>query len=514
MKISDIILKENDEMFAASWRSILPSFIKYGDQVLPRLEKFGEQYSKTGGPLADWADDNDYDSIFGYIVDALDTNYHMLLAFDGVIQDEVQGGVPDVYYKFEDGDIGEYRDAWEGFKRKALSGQLNNFEVEEVQNFGEALKKGGGQIQEEDEMFAAARRPPTNASALLAWAKGNAERAPYLLIAEFALNNGMTLRQALETAQYFDYSSEDTQEQYGITDDEMSDLFDAYEAISNAWNTDPSGDTSDTESWEALGEASFQFDLDDEPEPPKKTQTRDKPKFNHDPFQQQAAQPLANRPEEPRGAEQPAAPRMRQATAAATRRAAGNIEPTDQMRDMLSRMRNIEIDPDLADYPQDEPTFDVDVNVNTENLPAVAGQAIAAAGETSPEFHQVARLPGNMSRMIRQLGKSLFGSMTNTPTEDIYMIGNLGGQGPNTRQEVNAVANFVRENGENLGAGDIDFNAIMPGYNAETHQFVAAGIRWLLVKDFAGEYIYAWPEADSKTPSSHAQLGNAPKRLR
>jgi hypothetical protein len=94
------------------------------------------------------------------------------------------------------------------------------------------------------------------------------------------------------------------------------------------------------------------------------------------------------------------------------------------------------------------------------------------------------------------------------------MIGNLGGQGPNTRQEVNAVANFVRENGENLGAGDIDFNAIMPGYNAETHQFVAAGIRWLLVKDFAGEYIYAWPEADSKTPSSHAQLGNEPRQLR
>jgi hypothetical protein len=266
---------------------------------------------------------------------------------------------------------------------------------------------------------------------------------------------------------------------------------------------------------EDVYEASFQFDLDDEPEPPKKTQTKDKPKFSHDPFQQRPDQPLANRQEEPRGsAEQPAAPRMRQATAAATRRAAGNVAPTDQMRDMLSRMRDIEIDPDLADYPQDEPTFDVDVNVNTENLPAVAGQAIQAAGETSPEFHQVARLPGNMSRMIRQLGKALFGSMTNTPTEDIYMIGNLGGQGPNTRMEVNAVANFVRENGQDMGPGDIDFDAVMPGYSAQTHQYEAAGIRWLLVKDFAGEYIYAWPEADSKTPGSDAQLGNEPRQLR
>ena len=294
----------------------------------------------------------------------------------------------------------------------------------------------------------------------------------------------------------FDYSERD--DPYPEEDDDYYDDEDEY----------------DDEDPDTVYEASFQFDLDDEPEPPKKTQTKDKPKFSHDPFQQQAAQPLANRPEEPRGAEQPAAPRMRQATAAATRRAAGNIAPTDQMRDMLSRMRDIEIDPDLADYPEDEPTFDVDVNVNTENLPAVAGQAIAAAGETSPEFHQVARLPGNMSRMIRQLGKALFGSMTNTPTEDIYMIGNLGGQGPNTRMEVNAVANFVRENGQDLGPGDIDFDAVMPGYSAQTHQYEAAGIRWLLVKDFAGEYIYAWPEADSKTSSNRAQLGNAPKRIR
>lgn len=265
----------------------------------------------------------------------------------------------------------------------------------------------------------------------------------------------------------------------------------------------------------SISEASFQFDLDDEPEPPKKTQTRDKPKFNHDPFQQQAAQPLANRPEEPqRGAEPPAAPRMRQATAANTRRAAGNVAPTDQMRDMLSRMRDIEIDPDLADYPSDEPTLDITTEVNTENLPAVAGQAIAAAGETSPEFHQVARLPGNMSRMIRQLGKSLFGSMTHTPTEEIYMIGNLGGQGPNTRMEVNAVANFVRENGDDMGPGDIDFEAVMPGYTAQTHQYSAAGVRWLLVKDMAGEYIYAWPESDSKTTSNQAQLGNEPRRIR
>lgn len=263
---------------------------------------------------------------------------------------------------------------------------------------------------------------------------------------------------------------------------------------------------------EELDEA--EVELDEPPAPERKTQTKDKPRFDYDPFQQKPDQPLAQRQDEPKGKQSNEPKGFRKASAAGTRRAAGSVHATDQMRDMLGRMRDIEIDPDLAPYPTEEPNTEVSVDVNTENLPAVAGEAIQAAGMSSPEFHQVARLPGNMSAMIRQLGKKLFGSMTSTPTEDIYMIGNLGGQGPNTRQEVNAVANFVQQHGEDMGPGDIDFNAIMPGYTAETHQFVAAGIRWLMVKDFAGQYIYAWPESDSKTPSSQAQLGNAPKRLR
>jgi hypothetical protein len=251
------------------------------------------------------------------------------------------------------------------------------------------------------------------------------------------------------------------------------------------------------------------------PEPPRKTttKTKTKPDIKFDPFQTKPDQPLANPPEEPKGADKPADPTMRRASAASTRRAAGGVGATDQMRDMLSRMRDIEIDPDLSPYPDDEPTLDISTQVNTENLPAVAGEALQAAGVTSPEFHQVARLPGNMSQMIRQLGKVLFGSMTTTATEDIYMIGNLGGQGPNTRQEVNAVANWVRNHGDDLGPGDIDFDRVMPGYSAQTQQYVAAGVRWLLVKDFAGEYIYAWPESDSKTAGNQAQLGREPKRL-
>ena len=89
------------------------------------------------------------------------------------------------------------------------------------------------------------------------------------------------------------------------------------------------------------------------------------------------------------------------------------------------------------------------------------------------------------------------GSLTMTPTKRIHVIANLSGKGPNSTQEVNAVAGFLKQHGSDRGPGDVDFDAVMPGYKAQTHMYTAAGIRWMLVKDFAGQYIYCWPEEDS-----------------
>jgi hypothetical protein len=180
-----------------------------------------------------------------------------------------------------------------------------------------------------------------------------------------------------------------------------------------------------------------------------------------------------------------------------TLRATRNIEPNQRMRDLLGRMRDIEADDDEG-YPEQEPENLPDVRVNTANLPAVAGQALQAAGVQDPKFHKVANLPGNMSRAIRTLGKQLFRSFTSTDTDDIWMIGNLNGQGPNSRAEVNAVAKFVRDEGEEVTAGDIDFDTSIPGYQADIRQYRANGIRWLLVRDEFGDYVYSWPESDSR----------------
>lgn len=236
-------------------------------------------------------------------------------------------------------------------------------------------------------------------------------------------------------------------------------------------------------------------DIAEPPERPRKTKTKTTPDINLNPFQSQPDQPLTN-PNAPAGSSNNPV-NIRRVDQRTTLNKTAGITPTGDMKNMLGRMRNVSIDPNLPDYPDQQPNTLPSIDVNTSNLPAVAGQALQAAGVQSPEFHQVANLPGNMAAQIRQLGRALFGSLTMTPTNRIYMIANLGGQGPNSTQEVSAVANFLKQHGEDRGPGEIDFDAIMPGYRAETRMFTAAGIRWMLVKDFAGQYIYSWPEEDS-----------------
>lgn len=221
--------------------------------------------------------------------------------------------------------------------------------------------------------------------------------------------------------------------------------------------------------------------------------------------EQPSAKPVGKPKEEPKKQQAPNRPTASQAD---TLRATQGIA-NPRMADLLSRMRNIENDPEDTGYPTIEPETLPDVRVDTDNLPAVANQSLQAAGVQRPKWHKVANLPGNMSRGIRTLGKRLFHSFTNTPTDEITMIGNLGGMGPNTPLEVNSVAGWLRNHGKDLGGvGNIDFNNIIPGYNAEIAMYTAAGIRWMLVRDEFGSYIYSWPESESKTISGQGALGH------
>jgi hypothetical protein len=261
-----------------------------------------------------------------------------------------------------------------------------------------------------------------------------------------------------------------------------------------------------------LAEADRKQQGADEPDQPKKVKDKEADadwSGLDDLFKPKVDQPLSTIDSPSRddgGSDEPEQDKRKKASQKDTLRAAGNVTPTDRMRDLMSRMRDIESDDD-SEYPTPDETENLpSTRVNTENLPAIAGERLQAAGVQDPKFHQVANLPGNMSRAIRTLGKALFGEFTRTPTEDIWMIGNLSGQGPNSSAEVNAVAAYLRDSGEDMGVGDIDFDSTIPGYQADIRQYSAGGIRWLVVMDEFGKYIYSWPERDSVIGQAQDQL--------
>ena len=213
-------------------------------------------------------------------------------------------------------------------------------------------------------------------------------------------------------------------------------------------------------------------------------------------------------------------PEIKKASAADTKKAMSGVSATDDMRDMMSRI-NVpdeltanEPDIDTDNVPDDEGRPEP---VNPNNVPALISREIAAAmpDTVDPQFHQVKNLPSYMSRAIRAMGRETFKNYTDTPVEDISVVANLGGQGPNSEREINAVASWLKQNGTKLDASELGFGDMIPGYSAQTMLYSTAGMRFLVVKDFAGGYIYVWPEGSSSNAlgsnQSSAKALSAPK---
>jgi len=233
-------------------------------------------------------------------------------------------------------------------------------------------------------------------------------------------------------------------------------------------------------------------------------------------FDEPEAKPMA-KVEPPKGKDDfkaaPEAPNLRKASAASTARAVGNITPTDAMRDMMGRI-NVP-----ADAIANEPELPGDVDHEEmvpeppppSAVPALINKAIAASDPNAinPEWHQIKNLPGYMQRPIRAMGRATMGALTDTPIEEISLVANLGGQGPNSDREVSGVAQWLKANAQKVDSADMDFGDTIPGYEAQTLVYKVPGMKFLVVRDFAGGYIYAWPD------TSNDQLaGTTPQPLR
>ena len=211
-------------------------------------------------------------------------------------------------------------------------------------------------------------------------------------------------------------------------------------------------------------------------------------------------------------------PELQRASGDTTRARMAGRTASDQMRDMISRI-NPNQDDEISDAEagqraglgaaqRREPRTEID-QVRPADVPAVLNNQLRAAGEQMPEWHTINNLPGYMQRAIRGMGRQMFSMMTRTPLEQIMTIANVDGQGPNTDAEMRAVANYLMQNGEDLGSVEVSHGPAIPGYNPEVREFSAMGIRFHVVRDPMGQYIYAYPEQDARTPSAQAQLPNS-----
>lgn len=208
-------------------------------------------------------------------------------------------------------------------------------------------------------------------------------------------------------------------------------------------------------------------------------------------------------------------PNQRTASKASTQAKVANLSMTDQMADLMSKLRDIGYEDEVSDsdlhttYGYVDPETTENLPAIPANLPAIINKEVSEYdGMVHPEWHMVKNLPGYMQNGIRVLGRSLFSQFTKTKLEEIQVIACLAGQGPNTMGEINAVANWAKEHARRVDEAGIDFSNIMPGYNAKILQYSSKDVRLMIVKDDFGAYIYSWPESDSK---SGPTLGNDSK---
>lgn len=205
-----------------------------------------------------------------------------------------------------------------------------------------------------------------------------------------------------------------------------------------------------------------------------------------------------------------AAPNLKVGSRADVARKTAGMHMTPDMARMISGLNipDDQLEPPEQSVVPHEP-------VTPTNVPATISREIEMTDPSmvTPTFLRVADLPGNVSRAILTLGKALFRSFTQTPTKDIVMIGNMGGQGPHSAKEVRSVAKWIVDHGHEVDTAHMDFGQIMPGYTADVKQYRTAGVRFLLVRDAWGDYIYAWPEGDSAQPGKRRSGSANPKPL-
>jgi hypothetical protein len=129
---------------------------------------------------------------------------------------------------------------------------------------------------------------------------------------------------------------------------------------------------------------------------------------------------------------------------------------------------------------------------------ATTTKEVRGAGKIHADWMNVDQLPGYMQHGIRAMGRIVFKPLTRTDLEDINILANLGGHGPNEAIEMNAVANFARKHAKETRDLSMNFGEMIPGYHPEVKLYITPHDTYLVVQDDMGRYIYSWESKNTK----------------
>lgn len=113
------------------------------------------------------------------------------------------------------------------------------------------------------------------------------------------------------------------------------------------------------------------------------------------------------------------------------------------------------------------------------------------------EWHMVKDLPPFMAAAVKAMSKTLFEPVTNTPVDNVHCLMSLNEQGPNTIDDVRNLMNIVPDRGEYNSKVKAHFDKTLFEH-ADVDAYNMFGYTFVLVKDFGGSTVYAWPTQDAK----------------
>ena len=134
--------------------------------------------------------------------------------------------------------------------------------------------------------------------------------------------------------------------------------------------------------------------------------------------------------------------------------------------------------------------------VDMSTLPAVINKSVATKTGIDVEWHQVKHLPGYLASGIRKLGRQVLAAYTTTPIEEIQVLANIKGSGPNSEEEMKAVGKWLLQNGTRKREDELNFDQVLPGYAAKVVVYNYKSFDFMVVKDFVGTYIYSYANTD------------------